>query len=79
MSIYDLSPRELEILKHVAHAETNKVIGKKLVLEQRTIENQMYSVYKKLNLNNVKNFHHRVAATLIYIHVYGIPHKKVVH
>jgi DNA-binding NarL/FixJ family response regulator len=52
-----LSPRELEVLRHVAGGKTNKEIATELVLSERTIERHVSNVFAKLGVST------RAAAT----------------
>ena len=45
-----LSTREREILVHVARGETNKQIAVALLVEEQTIKNQLWRVFRKLNV-----------------------------
>jgi DNA-binding CsgD family transcriptional regulator len=52
-----LSPRELEVLRHVARGKTNKEIATELVLSERTIERHVSNIFTKLGVST------RAAAT----------------
>jgi DNA-binding NarL/FixJ family response regulator len=52
-----LSPRELEVLRHVAGGKTNKEIATELVLSERTIERHVSNIFTKLGVST------RAAAT----------------
>jgi DNA-binding CsgD family transcriptional regulator len=54
---HGLSPRELEVLRHVASGKTNKEIAGELVLSQRTIERHVSNIFAKLGVST------RAAAT----------------
>jgi DNA-binding CsgD family transcriptional regulator len=56
-SAYGLSPRELEVLRHVAGGKTNKEIATELVLSERTIERHVSNIFAKLAVST------RAAAT----------------
>ncbi|MBL0387196.1 response regulator transcription factor [Tumebacillus sp. ITR2] len=47
-----LTPREREILAHVAVGATNKQIAEKLVIAENTVKNHMKNVLDKLHLQN---------------------------
>jgi two-component system response regulator NreC len=47
-----LTPRELEILIHVAEGQTNREIAKKLVLSVKTVDTHVAKLMKKLQANN---------------------------
>ncbi len=54
-----LTERELEILQLVAHGKSNREIAQALFLSERTVENHLQNIYRKLNV------HDRTQATLI--------------
>ena len=54
---YGLSPRELEVLRHVAVGKTNKEIATELVLSDRTIDRHVSNIFAKLGVST------RAAAT----------------
>ena len=48
----DLSPRELEILRHVAHGRTNREIGARLHISEATVKTHLLKVYAKLGVDD---------------------------
>lgn len=46
-----LTPREREVLQHVARGHTYKVIGGDLFISTKTVENHVRNILKKLHLN----------------------------
>ncbi len=56
-SAHGLSPRELEVLSHVAGGKTNKEIATELVLSERTVERHVSNIFTKLGVST------RAAAT----------------
>jgi DNA-binding NarL/FixJ family response regulator len=56
-SAHGLSPRELEVLRHVAGGMTNKEIAIELVLSERTVERHVSNIFVKLGVST------RAAAT----------------
>ncbi|MFT5202368.1 MAG: DNA-binding NarL/FixJ family response regulator [Candidatus Aldehydirespiratoraceae bacterium] len=46
-----LSPREREVLQHVARGHTYKAIGAELFISQKTVENHVRNILKKLHLS----------------------------
>ena len=54
---HGLSPRELEVLRHVASGKTNKEIARELVLSERTVERHVSNIFGKLGVST------RAAAT----------------
>ena len=47
-----LSPRELEILKHVANGRSNKEIARMLNISDQTVKNHITSILRKLAVND---------------------------
>lgn len=47
-----LSPRELEVLREVAHGTTNKDIAAKLSISNRTVERHISNIFTKLDLQS---------------------------
>lgn len=46
-----LSPREREVLQHVARGHTYKAIGAELFISEKTVENHVRNILKKLHLS----------------------------
>lgn len=62
-----LTPREREVLGHVARGETNKEIARRLVLSEKTVRNHVERTYTKIGASN------RVGASL-YALQHGLVH-----
>jgi len=62
-----LTPRELEILSHIARGYINKQIADKLGISEQTIKNHMSSVLRKLDAND------RTQAVVLAMHYGWIP------
>ena len=62
-----LTPRELEILSHIAHGYINKQIADKLGISEQTIKNHMSSILRKLDAND------RTQAVVLAMHYGWIP------
>ncbi|MBP2478734.1 DNA-binding NarL/FixJ family response regulator [Crossiella equi] len=62
-----LSPRELEVLRHMAQGRTNRAIAEQLTLSESTIEKHVNSTFAKLGLAEEPQVHRRVAAVLTYL------------
>jgi DNA-binding CsgD family transcriptional regulator len=56
-SPHGLSPRELEVLRHLAGGRTNKEIATELVLSERTVDRHVSNIFAKLGVSS------RAAAT----------------
>jgi ATP/maltotriose-dependent transcriptional regulator MalT len=50
-SAHGLSPRELEVLRHVAGGKTNRDIATELVLSERTVERHVSNIFAKLGVS----------------------------
>jgi DNA-binding NarL/FixJ family response regulator len=62
-----LTPRELEVLAHMATGRTNAAIAADLVLSERAVEKHTNSIFAKLSLSEEKDVNRRVAAVLLYL------------
>ncbi len=49
---FDLSAREAEVLKYIAHGYKNSEIAEKLFLSQNTIKTHIKNIYQKLDVRN---------------------------
>jgi DNA-binding NarL/FixJ family response regulator len=47
-----LSKRELQVLQHVAHGNSNKMIGYLLQISEKTVKNHLTSIMSKLQAND---------------------------
>jgi DNA-binding CsgD family transcriptional regulator len=54
---HGLTSREMEVLEHVAAGETNREIGARLSISERTVERHLTNIYRKLRVSS------RAAAT----------------
>lgn len=66
-TLSELTPRELEILAHVARGQSNQAIADELFLTKRAVEKHINSIFLKLNLNAAMDVSRRVKAALIYL------------
>ncbi|HKK07842.1 MAG TPA: response regulator transcription factor [Gemmatimonadota bacterium] len=48
---FGLSPRELEVLRHVAAGKTNRAIGETLSISERTVERHVSNIFHKLHVS----------------------------
>jgi DNA-binding NarL/FixJ family response regulator len=65
-----LTPRQREILGLLAQGLTNAAIAEKLVLAEKSVENQLTSIYGELGIDrrgNDPTLHPRVSAVLSYL------------
>ena len=49
---FELTEREIEVLKLVSQGLTNTQLGKKLFISENTVKNHVQSIFKKLNVVN---------------------------
>jgi DNA-binding NarL/FixJ family response regulator len=47
-----LSPREMEILQHIARGQSNKEVAYALGISRQTVKNHMTSILRKLAVND---------------------------
>jgi DNA-binding NarL/FixJ family response regulator len=63
-----LTPREVEVLSHIARGMTNAAIAKALVLTESAVEKHINAVFAKLDLSaDDSDVHRRVRAVLLYL------------
>lgn len=62
-----LTPRELEVLEHVATGQTNAGIADTLYLSERAVEKHINSIFTKLDLSFEKDINKRVRAVILYL------------
>jgi DNA-binding NarL/FixJ family response regulator len=62
-----LSPRELEVLSHMAQGRSNEAIAAELVISIRVVEKHISAIFGKLGLAEEPDVHRRVKAVLIYL------------
>jgi DNA-binding NarL/FixJ family response regulator len=63
----DLSPRDREVLAHMAEGKSNHGIAKALVVTEATVEKHVTSIFQKLGLKPEATDHRRVLAALTYL------------
>ena len=62
-----LTPREREVLGHMAQGQSNAAIARELVVTERAIEKHVTSIFSKLGLSSAEDGHRRVLAVLAYL------------
>jgi DNA-binding NarL/FixJ family response regulator len=62
-----LTPREREVLDHMAQGRTNAAIAKTLVVTDRAVEKHIASIFTKFDLPPSDSDHRRVLAVLRYL------------
>lgn len=62
-----LSPREREVLSHIARGRNNKAIAEALVLSPRAVEKHINAIFAKLGISEESDSHHRVRAVLLWM------------
>jgi DNA-binding NarL/FixJ family response regulator len=65
--LHRLSPRELEVLSHMARGSSNDAIAAALFISVRVVEKHIGSMFAKLGLGEETDVHRRVKAVLIYL------------
>ena len=63
----DLTPREREVLAHIAEGQSNAAIAESLFLTKRAIEKNINAIFLKLNLAGEEDVSKRVKATLMFL------------
>jgi DNA-binding NarL/FixJ family response regulator len=63
----ELSPREREVLQHMAEGRSNQAIADHLVVTERAVEKHVTSIFSKLGLSPAAEDHRRVLAVLTYL------------
>jgi DNA-binding NarL/FixJ family response regulator len=63
----DLSPRDREVLEHMAQGKSNHGIAEALVITNAAVEKHVTNIFQKLGLRQEPTEHRRVLATLTYL------------
>lgn len=62
-----LTPRELEVLEHVAEGKTNAAAARDLYLSERAVEKHINSIFTKLDLSFEEDVNKRVRAVVLWL------------
>jgi DNA-binding NarL/FixJ family response regulator len=62
-----LSPREREVLAHIAEGLSNRAIAERLFVAERTVEAHVTHIFTKLDLTDSADSHRRVLAVLAFL------------
>ena len=62
-----LTPREREVLSHMAQGRNNSAIADILVLTERAVQKHINSIFSKLDLSEEADVHRRVKAVLLFL------------
>ena len=62
-----LTPRESEVLEHVAGGKTNAAIARDLYLSERAVEKHINSIFTKLDLSFETDVNKRVSAVVMWL------------
>jgi DNA-binding NarL/FixJ family response regulator len=63
----ELTPRELDVLREMAHGRANQGIGEALFLSESSVEKHVHSIFMKLGLVQEPQLHRRVLAVLTFL------------
>jgi DNA-binding NarL/FixJ family response regulator len=66
-SLDELSPRERDVLGHLAEGKSNQGIAESLVVTTAAVEKHITSIFQKLGLDASPTEHRRVMAALTYL------------
>jgi DNA-binding NarL/FixJ family response regulator len=63
----ELTPRERDVLREMAHGKNNAAIAQSLFLTERSVEKVIHSIFVKLGIAWEKEIHKRVKAVILYL------------
>jgi DNA-binding NarL/FixJ family response regulator len=67
-----LSPREREVLAHIAQGKNNAAVAAALFLTERAVEKHINALFGKLGLSHEADVNRRVKAVLVYLADSGV-------
>jgi len=68
-----LTPRELDVLQHMAAGLSNAAIARSLSLSESSVEKSSNTLFAKLGLTGEPTVHRRVSAVVTYLRAVGHP------
>ncbi len=68
-----LTPRELDVLRHMASGLSNAAIARSLSLSESSVEKASNTLFAKLGLASEPTVHRRVSAVVTYLRAVGHP------
>lgn len=63
----DLTPREREVLAHIAEGLNNSAIAERLVIAEKSVHKHINMIFAKLHLNEEADTHRRVRAVRLWL------------
>lgn len=66
-----LTPRERDVLAHIAQGKSNAAVAASLFLTERAVEKHINALFPKLGLGNEPDLNRRVMAVLLYLSAHG--------
>ena len=71
-----LTPRELDVLQHMAAGLSNAAIARSLSLSESSVEKASNTLFAKLGLTGEPTVHRRVSAVVTYLRAVGPPNSS---
>jgi DNA-binding NarL/FixJ family response regulator len=66
-SLASLTKRQREVLALMAEGRNNAAIARRLVLEEKSVENHINAIFNQLRISRDTAAHRRVKAVLLYL------------
>ena len=70
-TLASLTRRQLQVLALMAKGHNNAAIARRLVLEEKSVENHINGIFTQLRLKGDPAAHRRVKAVLLYLEEHG--------